>query len=228
VNKPRDLLLVRSRLRSRWRLGGFWQSWFGLSDRINKIRSTDELWKDCIDVLLDNCQVVVVDLSHVGAGTTWELEELFRRGYEYKALFLVPDDDRQVAAARELVSGIAAQYGPAERAVPILSRYSPDDGFAVDPAAFEHAYASAVSSERHPAAAALPMSGKAVLAVAPSAVLGPLWSPAAVVLGALALRDIHRANGMLRGDVLAHLAIAINALILGILTVLGGLWFYGK
>jgi hypothetical protein len=37
--------------------------------------------------------VIVVDLSRAGAGTLWEVEELFRRGYGYKSLFMVRDDD---------------------------------------------------------------------------------------------------------------------------------------
>ena len=167
VRKPSDLNLVRSRLRSRWLLGQFWQSWLGLGDRINKLRSRDELWKDCIDVLLDNCQVIVVDLSHIGAGTAWELEQLYRRGHHYKALFLVPDDDDQAAVAGKLVSGIAVQCGAAAVAAPILYRYSPSVGSVLDAEAFENAYAEAVSSAQQPAAAALPISMKAVLAAAP-------------------------------------------------------------
>ena len=228
VRKPSDLNLVRSRLRSRWRLGLFWQSWLGLGDRINKLRSRDELWKDCIDVLLDNCQVVVVDLSHIGAGTTWELERLYRRGHHYKALFLVPDDDDQVAVADKLVSGIALQCGPAGVASPILYRYSPSAGSVLDPDAFENAYAAAVSSDQQPVAATLPISRKAVLAAAPIAVLGPLWLPVGVVLGLLALRDIRRADGMLRGEVLAHTTIAIGGAILCLIAAVGGLWLVGK
>jgi len=228
VRKPSDLNLVRSRLRSRWRLGLFWQSWLGLGDRINKLRSRDELWKDCIDVLLDNCQVVVVDLSHIGAGTTWELERLYRRGHYYKALFLVPDDDDQAAVAGKLVSGIAVQCGAAEIGLPILYRYSPSVGSVVDAAAFERAYAEAVSSDRQPAAAALPISMKAVLAAAPIAVLGPLWLPVGVVLGFLALLDIRRADGMLRGEVLAHMTIFIGGALLCLAAVVGGLWLLAK
>ena len=228
VRKPSDLNLVRSRLRSRWRLGQFWQSWLGLGDRINKLRSRDELWKDCIDVLLDNCQVIVVDLSHIGAGTTWELEQLYRRGHHYKALFLVPDDDDQAAVAGELVSGIAVQCGAAAVAAPILYRYSPSVGSVLDAEAFENAYAEAVSSAQQPAAAALPISMKAVLAAAPIAVLGPLWLPVGVVLGFLALRDIRRADGMLRGEVLAHMTIFIGGAGLCLAAVVGGLWLVAK
>jgi hypothetical protein len=228
VRTPRDLNLVRFRVRSRWRLGLFWQSWLGVGDRINKLRTRNELWKDCIDVLLDNCQVIVVDLSHIGAGTTWELEQLYRRGHHYKTLFLVPDDDDQVAVAERLVSGIAVQCGAADIGLPILYRYLPSVGSVVDAPAFERAYAEAVASDRQPAAVVLPISMKAVLAAAPIAVLGPLWLPAGVVLGFLALRDIRRADGMLRGEVLAHMTIFIGIAILCLIAVVGGLWLVGK
>jgi hypothetical protein len=219
----RDLALLRFRLRSRWRLGMFWQSWLGLSDRINKIRSSDELWRDCIDVLFDNCQVIVVDLSHAGPGTTWELEQLVRRGYQYKALFLVLDDDSQVARARDVVSRIAGQCGVAEADLPAICRYASVGGALVDVAAFESAYAAAVASDRQPAAAPLPISLKALLAAMPIAVLGPLWSPAGLVLGLLALRDVRRADGMLRGEFLAHWAVVVHGALLCVLTALAGL-----
>jgi hypothetical protein len=230
VTKPRDLALVQFRLRSRWRLGAFWQSWLGLSDRINKFRSRNELWQDCISVLLDECQVIIVDLSHVGAGTTWEVEQIFQRGYQYKALFLLHDrhDDREVAVASELLSRIVMKHGTPQTEVSALHRYSAADGSALDAAAFERAYAGAVSSDRQPTVVALPTSVKAVLAAAPTAMLGPFWSPAGLVLGLLAVRDIRRANGMLRGEILAHLAIAIHGAILCVGAVLLGHWFFTK
>ena len=83
-------------------------------------------------------------------------------------------------------------------------------------------------SGQQPAAAALPISMKAVLAAAPIAVLGPVWLPLGVVLGFLALRDIRRADGMLRGEVLAHMTIFIGVAILCLIAVVGGLWLIGK
>lgn len=230
VTKPDDLAILRLRLRSRLRLGAFWQSWLGFSDRINKFRSRNELWQDCIGMLLDECQVIVVDLSHAGAGTTWEVEQIFQRGYQYKAVFMLHDahDEREVAIAHELVSGIVAKHGAPGTGMPAIHRYSATDGSALDAAAFEQAYAAAVSSDRQPTAAALPTSVKAVLAAAPTAAIGPLWSPAGLPLGILALRDIRRANGMLGGEMLAHLAVAIHGAMLLLAAALLGFWFFTK
>jgi hypothetical protein len=223
ITKPEDLALLRLRLRQRWRLSAFWQSRLGLSDRINKFRSRNELWQDCIGMMLDECQVIVVDLSRAGAGTTWEVEQIFERGYQYKAVFLLHDahDEREVAAAHELVAGIVAKHG---MEMPVIHRYSAADGSALDGPAFEQAYAAAASSDRQPAVAALPTSTKAVLAAVPTAALGPFWSPAGLVLGILALRDIRRANWMLRGELLAHMAIAIHGAILLLGTVVLYFW----
>jgi hypothetical protein len=223
VRKPRDLEILRFRLRSRWRLGMFWQSWLGLGDRINKIRSRNELWMDCIDVLFESCQVIVVDVSYAGPGTTWELEQLFRCGYRYKAVFLVVDAPDQVAMAQDLVLDVSARYGVVETEVPTLCRYSNSGATLLDTAAFESAYAAAVSSAQQPAAMTLPTSIKAVLAAAPTAMLGPLWSPVGVVLGLLALRDIRRADGMLRGEAVAHWAVAVHGAILCFLVALAGI-----
>ena len=230
VTKPSDLAILRLRLRSRWRLGAFWQSWLGLGDRINKFRSRNELWQDCISMLLDECQVIVVDLSHAGAGTTWEVEQIFERGYQYKAVFVLHDghDEREVAVAHELVSSIVAKHGTPETQVPTLYRYSSADGSALDAAAFERAYAAAVSSDRQPTPAALPTSVKAVLAAAPTAAIGPFWSPAGLPLGILALRDIRRANGMLAGEMLAHMAVAIHGAMLLLAAALLGFWYFTK
>jgi hypothetical protein len=230
ITKPADLGLLRLRLRSQWRLGSFWQSWFGLGDRINKFRSRNELWQDCISMLLDECQVLVVDLSHAGAGTTWEVEQIFERGYQYKTVFMLHDahDEREVTVAHELVSGIVMKHGTAGTEMPAIYRYSAADGSALDAAAFERAYAAAVSSDRQPTVAPLPTSAKAVLAAVPTAAIGPFWSPAGLILGILALRDIRRANGLLRGEMLAHLSVAIHGALLLLGAALLGYWLFTK
>lgn len=210
VRTPRDLDLLRTRLRSRWRLGTLWQSWLGGGHRISKVRSRDAYWQACVDLLLDSCQVLVVDVSDAGEGTAWEVEEVFRRGYLYKSVFLVRDDDQEAAAARALVGRVAAKAGGGA-GVPVFHRYA-EDGALVDGDAFEGAYAEAVASERHPETPPLPISRRAVLALAPSALLGPFWMPVGFVLGLLALRDIRRADGMLRGETAAHVAVLFGLL----------------
>jgi len=219
ITKPDDLALLRLRLRQRWRLSAFWQSRLGLSDRINKFRSSNELWQDCIDMMLDECQVIIVDLSRAGAGTTWEVEQIFERGYQYKAVFLLHDahDEREVAAAHELVCGIAMKHAIE---MPVIHRYSAADGAALDAPAFDQAYATAVSSERQPTVAALPTSTKAILAAAPT--------PVGLVFAILALRDIRRAKWLMRGELAAHLAIVIHAGLLLLGAAMLAVWYLKK
>lgn len=213
IRRSRDLRILRLRLRSRWTLTRFWQSWLGLGDRINKFRSRDELWKDCIGILLDDCQVIVVDLSDAGAGTLWELEELFRRDYGYKSIFLVCHDDEEVLAAQAVLERVIAAERVGAPGMPMLHRYTSDDGRLLEPDAFDSAYAAAVSSPLQPRPTQLPLSRKAVIAVAPI-FMAPLWAPVGLPLAILALRDIRRANGLLRGEVLAHFSVVIYGMIL--------------
>ena len=206
IRRPRDLAVLRLRLRSRWTLSKFWQSWLGLGDRINKFRSRDELWKECIGLLLDDCQVIVVDLSHARGGTLWEVQELLRRGYGYKTLFVVRDDDPDELAARGLLEELGVK-GSDPSQVPMLHRYASGDGRLSNADAFDAAYAAAVSSGQQPREARLPFSRKAIVAIA----FVPLawWAPVGLPLAVLALRDIRRARGLLRGELLAHFAIAL-------------------
>ena len=213
IRRPRDLSILRLRLRSRWRLTNFWCSWLGLRDRINKFHSRDELWKDCIDMLLDDCQVIVLDMSHAGEGTLWEVQELFRRGYGYKTVIIVRDDDEEEHTARVALERALALHGMPSQSL-TLYRYRSDDGRLVSPERFGEAYASAVSSPQQPSAPPLNVSLKAVLATAPVVTFGPFWLLVGLPLAVLALRDIRRANGFLKGEVIAHAAIMFYSVII--------------
>lgn len=214
IRKPRDLAILRLRLRSRWRLTRLWQSWLGLSDRIIKFRSRDGLWQECIGILLDDCQVIVVDLSHAGSGTAWELQELVRRGYLDKSVFLVQNDDQDARAEHTLLAQFGVESTAGHGQAPAVHRYATSDGRLIDPQAFDRDYAAAISGSHQPDAAPLPVSRKAVLALAPIMVLGPFWSPVGLLLGALALRDIRRSNGLLKGEVAAHFAVLVHFILL--------------
>lgn len=213
IRRPRDLSILRLRLRSRWRLTNFWCSWLGLRDRINKFHSRDELWKNCIDILLDDCQVIVLDMSHAGEGTLWEVQELFRRGYGCKTVIIVRDDDEEERTARVALERALTLNGMPWQNL-TLYRYRPDDGRLVSPERFGEAYASAISSPQQPSAPPLNVSLKAVLATAPVVTFGPFWLPVGLPLAVLALRDIRRANGFLKGEVIAHTAIMFYSVII--------------
>lgn len=204
VRKPGDLAILQLRLRSRWRLTAFWQSWLGLTDRINKFRSSDQHWQDCIRIMLENCQVIVVDVTRAGEGTSWEIEEVYRRGLAYKTIFMVVDEENETRSAIELLTRIAPDR------VPFLHHYSGSDGSLVNPAVFDQAYAEAVSSPEQPVPAPLPLNPRAALSPIP--VLG-------LVLGVLGLQDIRRARGMMGGELVAHVGILFNLVTLAAIAV---------
>ena len=216
VERPRDLTIVRLRLRSRWSLIRFWQAWFGLSDRINKFGSRNELWKDCMDFMLDDCQVIVVDMTRVGQGTMWELQELMRRRYGYKSVFVLRGDEADEAKASALLQELGAEHSFEP---PTIHRYN-SDGRLVNQPAFDEAYATAVASDQHPPSKKLPVSGKAVAAILPLP-LAPFWAPVGLPLALLALRDIRRRNGLLQGEYLAHYAVAVYSAILVVELIVG-------
>ena len=57
-------------------------------DQAFNIRSTDPWWQFCIQMLMHSCEIIVVDLSKVKAGTRWELTELHRRSLHDKCAFV--------------------------------------------------------------------------------------------------------------------------------------------
>ncbi len=58
------------------------------------IRCTDSWWQPCILMLMHSCEIIVVDLSKVGAGTAWELAQLRERGVLLKCVFIINEDSR--------------------------------------------------------------------------------------------------------------------------------------
>ena len=85
----------------------------------------------------------------------------------------------------------------------------------IHPPAFDREDAAAISAGQQLDAPPLPLSRKAVLALAPTACkLGLFSSPFGLPLGILALRDIQRSRGLLKGEVAAHFAVLIHFMIL--------------
>jgi hypothetical protein len=58
------------------------------------IRTTDPFWQLCIQMLMHSCDVVIVDLSRVKAGTAWEINELHKRDLRARCMFVVSEDNK--------------------------------------------------------------------------------------------------------------------------------------
>ena len=55
-------------------------------------RSSDPWWQMCIHMLMHSCEIIVVDLSKVKAGTAWELEQLHAKAILDKCVFVVGEE----------------------------------------------------------------------------------------------------------------------------------------
>lgn len=67
---------------------------FITSGQAFNIRTTDAFWQLCIQMLMHSCDVVVVDLSRVKAGTAWEINELHERDLRARCMFVVSEDNK--------------------------------------------------------------------------------------------------------------------------------------
>ncbi|MEX1059872.1 MAG: hypothetical protein WED13_02510, partial [Methyloceanibacter sp.] len=67
---------------------------FITSGQAFNIRTTDPYWQVCIQMLMYSCDVVVVDLSRVKAGTAWEINELYKRDLRARCMFVVSEDNK--------------------------------------------------------------------------------------------------------------------------------------
>jgi hypothetical protein len=45
-------------------------------------RSTDAWWQTVMDMLMNSSEIIVMDVSHVGKGSAWEIHALERWGFE--------------------------------------------------------------------------------------------------------------------------------------------------
>ena len=105
IKKARHYRHLTRRLAKRFLLNSFWvTSW----DKIRKIRTTDPWWKRCIDLLSASCEIILVDLTVVKAGTLWELAKISNEEMTRKAIFIVQAENLDAAQSS------LAQYWPPE------------------------------------------------------------------------------------------------------------------
>lgn len=53
------------------------------------IRSANDWWQRCVHLLMNSCEIVVIDLSNVKEGMIWEINQLQAKGILEKCLFIV-------------------------------------------------------------------------------------------------------------------------------------------
>jgi hypothetical protein len=86
---------------------------FITSGQAFNIRTTDPYWQLCIQMLMHSCDVVIVDLSRVKAGTAWEINELHKRDLRARCMFVVSEDHQAE------ISEVLAQHFSKHGAPPV-------------------------------------------------------------------------------------------------------------
>jgi hypothetical protein len=66
-------------------------------DQAFNIASSDRWWQYCIDFLIHSTDFIVMDISRVSAGSTWEIVRLVRRESHGRCIFIAHEDYAPVA-----------------------------------------------------------------------------------------------------------------------------------
>lgn len=71
------------------------------------LRATNSWWKRCIDLLMNSCDIIVMDISRIGQGSAWEIDRLLKRGLLTRCLFIVQEShrDESIAVLRKHMPG---------------------------------------------------------------------------------------------------------------------------
>lgn len=65
---------------------------FLVGDQALNIKTAEECWHLVVDMLLHSSELIVMDLSQVGPGSAWEINQLRRRGLFSKCIFIAQDE----------------------------------------------------------------------------------------------------------------------------------------
>jgi hypothetical protein len=128
VASARDFRLLARRLHDRFELN----LEVTLAASAYLVRTTDFWWKDAIQLFMTSADVIVLDISQVTQGTSWEIEAISRLGL-WDRVVMVANSER-MAAAGSALDDLAARPGSAS-APDIAHVYAPS-GLIVDREAF--------------------------------------------------------------------------------------------
>jgi hypothetical protein len=135
VSSAHSYGFLQNRLARRFTMNMFWQSGF---TKLLKVKCSDTWWKQCVDLLMYSCHIIIVDLSRVKVGTEWELDKIDRRDLERKTVFVVGEE------AADYAQDVIARFWPHEEAPPPIYVYR-SSGKLLEREAFERDVARIVS-----------------------------------------------------------------------------------
>lgn len=79
-------------LTAKFRLGAMS---FVIGNQAFSLRSTDAWWQSVMDMLMNSSEIIVMDVSHVGKGSAWEIHAIERWGLLGKCIFVVEEHGLQ-------------------------------------------------------------------------------------------------------------------------------------
>lgn len=115
VDGPHSLSGLRRLLNQRLWLN---VNWFMSFQKVFPIRSSDELWRDCVQALLDDADLAVVDISIPRDTLAWEITECASHDLGDQMLFLA--STASVEESRQWIDAISKSAANA-RSVPIFT-----------------------------------------------------------------------------------------------------------
>jgi hypothetical protein len=64
---------------------------FMVGEQACNIKTTNQWWKLCIDLMMNSSELIIMDVSHVGTGSAWEIGSLDRRGFLRGCIFMAQE-----------------------------------------------------------------------------------------------------------------------------------------
>ena len=83
-------------LTAKFRLGAMS---FVIGNQAFSLRSTDAWWQSVMDLLMNSSEIIVMDVSHVGKGSAWEIHAIEQWGLLGKCIFVVEEQGLQEGKA---------------------------------------------------------------------------------------------------------------------------------
>jgi hypothetical protein len=82
--------------------GRFWPNYrsFIVGDQACNIKTHNQWWPLCIDLMMNSSELIIMDVSYVGAGSEWEIVHLDRRGFLRDCIFMAQEGYESVGVEK--------------------------------------------------------------------------------------------------------------------------------
>ena len=139
IKNERAFIRFRNAMSHLYRQNMRWVVW---PYKLFVAKCVDSWWKRCVELLLVSSDVIVMETSHIGPGSLWELQTIAKKGFEKKTIFISAQSDIDRAKLELCNAAVFTE-------TPTIYVYG-TNGKLVVPREFEGAFASALSADRNP------------------------------------------------------------------------------